>query len=56
MWIIVSCDKATGDTLYWNNANGWGDRLDADRFTLSDTLLLDLPMGGFWHYVAEGGR
>lgn len=57
-WVIQSeretCPE-TGEPLFWNNADGWGDAATADRFTDAEKQTLTLPMGGKW-LRKEGGR
>jgi len=43
-------------SVFWSNANGWGDRASADTFTQRDSETLALPSGGIWVGVVTTGR
>jgi hypothetical protein len=42
--------------LYWSNDDGWVDRGSATIFTQLEAIHLNLPMGGCWERVQEGGH
>ena len=58
-WVIQAeretCPE-TGEPLFWNNADGWGDVATADRFTYGEKLNLRLPMGGKWFQLERGNK
>lgn len=35
-------------SLYWSNADGWGDHASATTFTAEERARLNLPVGGAW--------
>ncbi len=34
--------------LFWSNCYGWGDRRDADLFTIKERKDFNLPIEGKW--------
>lgn len=44
MYII----KSENDDTYWNNDDGWTDREWATIFTVEETTVFNLPIGGMW--------
>lgn len=34
--------------LFWSNADGWGDKASATRFTTEERAVLNLPVDGIW--------
>ena len=47
-WLIRQIQDEDGETLYWNNENGWGAVADATLFTSAERSCFDLPQGGEW--------
>ena len=46
-WAIGLRDHP-GEPVFWNNADGWGDAENADRFTDAEKQTLNLPIDGAW--------
>lgn len=43
--------ESEGESMYWSNVDGWGDRESATIFSFEEKEIFNLPISGEWQRV-----